>query len=576
MASSRDVKDIMGLAAQNGAAPAAAPAPKKPKPVATKRLTGINREVLALHGDRAPPVSILDSTKTFRAKLKRDFKPAHWEFAPFTNEARTDGLRLRHWKRHKPNKAPAAAAAPDAGPDAMDIENKDPDASEPYRFAKYNVDISVPQYDDEKYEAHLKSDDWSREETDYLIGLVKEYAQKWPIIIDRYEWPPGASSDDATALARPQDARTLESLKARYYQVWAKCLALEHGGESGMNETEFALYETLTKYRPDLELQRKELGWRLFERPLEEIREEEYLLAELQRIMISAQKFEAERAEVRQRLDHPTSRPGNVPSTFAELNQLYNQLFAQDRNRRARGRLSMNTNELATPGGLTNGTNASTTHHREPAQNTTQVKKGGTSASQPVRQLDARAEKKYGITTHDRLTSGVTFRSDKLLKMRQAKSQIQTQKITAALVELGVPDVLQLPTQRVMDAFETLIQKIQKLVDARKVLEKEEAEARVQGGLRKELQKEKTEGEAGTEVKREEEPPRAEEEDDEEDEEEAKGAGEEEGDDEDEDEKDAEGEDEEGEGSQFDGNEPEEEEDGDADADADGDEMEVD
>ena len=103
----------------------------------------------------------------------------------------------------------------------MDIENNDPDAPEQYRFAKYNVEISVPQYDDAKYEEHLKSAEWSREETDYLIGLVKEFAQKWPIIIDRYEWPPpGAVQGESTALARTGEERTLEQLKARYYQVW--------------------------------------------------------------------------------------------------------------------------------------------------------------------------------------------------------------------------------------------------------------------------------------------------------------------------------------------------------------------
>jgi DNA methyltransferase 1-associated protein 1 len=353
-----------------------------------------------------------------------------------------------------------------------------------------------------------------------------------------------------------------------------------------MNESEFALYETLTKYKPEAETQRKELGWRLFERPLEEIREEEYLLAELQRIMVSAQKFEAERAEVRQRLDHPVSRGGNVPASFAELNALYNQLFAQDRNRRARGRLSINANELAQSpaGGLgVNGTLATATGHRDSIISVGAQKKGALSASQPVRTLDPRAEKKFGITSHDRLTSGVTFRSDKLLKLRQAKSQIQTQKIAAALVELGVPDLLQLPTQRVLDTFEALVGKVQRLVDARKVLEKEEAEARIQGGLRKELQKD-SDGEADGEAKpKTEEPTQPEEEEDEEDTKDADADA-----DQDED-KNAEGDDDDAEGeeddndgedgSQFDGNEAEEDEDAegeDDEADGDADEMEVD
>ena len=238
----------------------------------------------------------------------------------------------------------------------------------------------------------------------------------------------------------------------------------------------------------------------------------------------------------------------------------------------------MNANELAqTPAGLTNGTPASA-NQKDTPMSATQQKKGSISTPHPVRQLDARAESRFGITTHDRLTSGVTFRSDKLLKMRQAKSQIQTQKITQALVELGVPDMLQIPTQRVMDTFEALIQRVQKLVDARKLLEKEEAEARVQGGLRRELQKEDVNGEGDGDAKVEDEEPTQIEEEEEEGEETKE-------DDEDEnrDDDDAEGEDE----DDFEGNEGEEEEedegsedaegeDEDADADGDADEMEVD
>jgi hypothetical protein len=95
MASAKDVKDMLGVAAGNGT-----PKPTVKKPVkvpGAKRLStfcnvpvvflqrliltftaGINREVLALHGDRAPPISVLDPAKSFKGKLKRDFKPARW------------------------------------------------------------------------------------------------------------------------------------------------------------------------------------------------------------------------------------------------------------------------------------------------------------------------------------------------------------------------------------------------------------------------------------------------------------------------------------------------------------------
>jgi DNA methyltransferase 1-associated protein 1 len=153
--------------------------------------------------------------------------------------------------------------------------------------------------------------------------------------------------------------------------------------------------------------------------------------------------------------------------------------------------------------------------------------------------------------------------------MRQAKSQIQTQKITQALIELGIPDILQLPTQRVMDAFENLIQRVQKLVDARKVLEKEEAEARIQGGLRKELVKEDLNAD-GTVAEKQPEPETIEE-DEEEEEEEVKE--EEQRSDEEEEEEEFEGNEDDGEGSEE-GSEVEVEN-SDQDAEGDGDEMEV-
>jgi len=46
-------------------------------------------------------------------------------------------------------------------------------------------------------------------------------------------------------------------------------------------------------------------------------------------------------------------------------------------------------------------------------------------------------------------------------------------------MELEIPEIVVLPTDNVMSAFEALIQRITKLVEARKVLEKEEGELRI-------------------------------------------------------------------------------------------------
>ncbi|QDS76480.1 hypothetical protein FKW77_005105 [Venturia effusa] len=495
MASSKDVKDMLGLSAAGGApkAPAAKKA-KAPKP----RMTGINREILALHGDRAPPVAIIDSTKTFRAKLKRDFRPSRWEHAQFTNSARSDGLQLRHWQKATPRKPPTDQVATDA----EDTTTPLAPPSKEYQFAKYNVSITVPSFTNEEYSTHLESTEWTREETDYMLGLVKDYSQKWPIIYDRYEWT-APQVDSSQRFANQEDylkavmkskphGRKLEQIKARYYEIWAKTLALKAGGMANMNETEFQLHEALTKYNPDTEVQRKELAWALHKRTLEEIREEEYLLSELQRIAISAHKFETERAEVRARLESaPTT--GNtlgMPNSFAAYNQLYSQMMAQDRNRKSRHRLSIGQGDMMmqSPVGMTP---LSANGHRESisGNNNSQQKKGSVSQPAPVRSITQSAEARFGITTHDRLTSGVNFRSDRLSKIKQAKSQIQSQKIAAALLELGIPELIQLPTTRVMEAYEKLVARVQRLVDARKLVEKEEGECRVQGALREELKK---------------------------------------------------------------------------------------
>jgi DNA methyltransferase 1-associated protein 1 len=510
MASSKDVRDIMGFQAAYAGAPP--PAKKKaPRPSTGKRLTGISREVVALHGDRAPPISVVESAKTYRKGLDRDrkFKPAHWDLARFENSARTDGLVLSHWRKQKPTGRPSSAAGTTKQKDVMEVDGevKPEQAStvQPaeYEFAKYNIQITIPTYTDEQYDKFLVDKDWSREETEYLLELIKEYDQRWHVIIDRYEWQPSDSPwdspEDSMALARLSDVklRDLESLKARYYHICARAMEFAlPNGVAGMNTEEFALHSQYAKYKAEPERQRKSLTWALCRRNPEEVREEEFLLSELQRIMISAQKFETDRAELRQRLEYAQPIIGlNSPSlnlSSQSLTQLYNQLIQQDRNRKPRARISLDA--LQSPAAVGTGlvTPASAGGHRESIGGSGQ-KKGSTAAPLPVSKLSPKQEARFGVTTHDRLTSGVAFRTDRLLKLRQAKSQIQTQKINHALAHLEIPDLLPLPTTRVVETFEALIQKINLLLDARKVLAKEEIELQTALQIKADLQKKEAE-----------------------------------------------------------------------------------
>jgi DNA methyltransferase 1-associated protein 1 len=463
----------------------------------------MSREVIALHGDRPPPVAIVDANKAYRKTFKRDFKPSHWENVEFENSARADGLRLKHWRKQPTTEKTTI----EQDGEAMDVDTDA--ATAPYAFAKYNIEVTVPTYTDEQYNKFLSNNNWSREETDYLMHLVKDYYQKWPVIIDRYEWTPikedneGQTEGISQAVAKPEDQkrRDLEALKERYYFISAKMMeqSFVHG-VADMNAEEFALHEQYTRFRPEVERQRKHLAWELSRRKAEEVKEEEYLLSELQRIMISAQKFETERAELRQRLEHavsPNKDQRAIEMSSASLHQLWQQLVQLDRSRKPRARISVDGSLQSPAGGLQ--TPASAGGHRDSLGGSNQ-KKGSISQAIPVRNLSARDEIRFGVSSPpERIVSGVSFRTDKLLKLRQAKSQIQTQKIGQALAHLDIPELLALPTTKVVQAFETLIQKINLLLDARKMLAKEETELSTSKAVKAEVDKERRQAEGITE-----------------------------------------------------------------------------
>jgi DNA methyltransferase 1-associated protein 1 len=384
---------------------------------------------------------------------------------------------------------------------------QDSDSTEPYietctDYLKYDIKVDMPDFTDEEYDAHLRSDDWSREETDYLFGIVKDYAYRWAVIWDRYEWQAlkarereahaaqaaqeGANEDATQSMATlpfapPKDKeRSLEEMKARFYDISAKLMKLRIP-EVQMDAEQYSLYETLAKFDPALEKNRKMLATALMNRSMDEVKEEEFLLTELQRINMAANRLDAEREELRARLDAPqpnTSVTAGVQAftSSTALQALFQQLFQQDRSKKRAsggtagpGRLSLSANDMiTTPGQQQLSAAARRQSMAQPPV-----------AQTPVKQLTPRQEHRFNVSTHDRLTSGVTFGSDKLLKMRQAKSNVQTQKIAAALAELGVADIISIPTSNVADVFEALVQKVGKLLDLRKVREKEQGECRV-------------------------------------------------------------------------------------------------
>lgn len=231
-----------------------------------------------------------------RGRLVKPRKAARWTKGAAAG--RSDIERLTRWVRATPSTDHVATASRD--------------------FSKYNVQAAVPEYDDEQYEKHLTSNEWTKDETDYLMETYRECNGKWPVIIDHYEFGGGAE-------------RTMEDLKARFYSVSAAMLSLATPITS-MTGADYAQYEMLSHFNPAQEASRKKLAEGHLYRRANEVDEETVLLGELQRIMLNQATVDSQREELRKRLDYPpTNGNGYQYTTSQALTTLWQQLLAQDR-----------------------------------------------------------------------------------------------------------------------------------------------------------------------------------------------------------------------------------------------------
>ena len=474
-------------------------------------VAGMSREVLDLKYEGAPPISIV--APKFKEKPKLPFKPRPWEETPFGNSARKDGLVLRHWRRKGDvsNAAglPVTPADSNAASEMEQDEKATPTLSDSH-WAKFNVKVDRPQYTDEQYETHLKSDDWSREETDYLVDLATEFDLRWIVVADRYEYQPREQpkENEASMAVTPQaKPRTQEDMKARYYNVAANTMVL-HNPLSSMSSSEFDTHEKMTKYNPDQEKKRKMYAEQLMNRTDEEKYEEEMLLKELSRIVLNQEKLFNERKALYDRLGPPPGAPQTHSTAMYQssqgLTQLMQNLLTQSKNKeleKKEKRRSAIGPEGDFPGGPS-GLDRNQRHSMSGGPD----KRHSFGQGGP-RQLSAREEQKYGVShPNERLTGGVQFRHERITKAGQAKSGVQTSRIGAALTELKIPQRLTMPTAKVVTEYEKLIESIKTLLEVRKLSEKLDAEIKV-WQAQKEQQEAKDRGE---EVKEEEPGPVAE------------------------------------------------------------------
>ncbi|EFJ48896.1 hypothetical protein VOLCADRAFT_104620 [Volvox carteri f. nagariensis] len=177
-----------------------------------------------------------------------------YQYRPFKNAARTDGLELLHWlKCYK-------------GANGV---IREPDDSE-YPYAKYNKKVQLYKYNDEEYDSLIRpeSGNWTREETDYLYDLCEQFDLRWHVIFDRYE-----QQNSPTP-------RSLEDLKERYYNVARKLLVSRQGREAAVANSTIVKHP----FNKQVEQDRKRALAALLARTQQQISEEHAILAEARAI----------------------------------------------------------------------------------------------------------------------------------------------------------------------------------------------------------------------------------------------------------------------------------------------------
>jgi DNA methyltransferase 1-associated protein 1 len=268
----------------------------------------------------------------------------------------------------------------------------------------------------------------------------------------------------------------------------------------------------MTNFDPKEERRRKEFAINTMARSKDEAREEESLLLEIKRILARTERFNEERRELYQRLDYPhTDQDISIYKSSQGLQTLLQTLMNVDKSKKRKSLAEGAVGPTPTsagfavgqaahpssdgPGNRRESIAASATGHLRrdslvsatpatPAEATptsaADKKKKGGAAQFERRKLTEHEETIYGVSHHDRLTSGPTFRYEKINKLYSHKSGQQQLRITNLLTELDVPSRLIMPTAAVTSQFELLWAAVTTLVDLRKVSDKIDAEIKLE------------------------------------------------------------------------------------------------
>lgn len=256
------------------------PKPKGPKPptIQRRKPEGMHRELFNLlnTSDSDAPLLPTDFAitshntvyKQVRANLSIK-KPRKWLETPFLNTARKDHLQLYHWRRV-------------------------PDPNEPpkeYQFAVYNakIDNHIPKYDDKQYNMLLICDQWTKEETDYLMEMCTRFDLRFIVIDDRWD------------RKRFPTKRSVEDLKERYYFVY---------NQLAKSRT-FMEPPKVKEYDSQHERKRKQQLINLYNRTKDQIEEEANLINEMRKIEQKKRERERRTQDLQRNLDAGRTVPEN-------------------------------------------------------------------------------------------------------------------------------------------------------------------------------------------------------------------------------------------------------------------------
>ncbi|KZT05541.1 uncharacterized protein LAESUDRAFT_726808 [Laetiporus sulphureus 93-53] len=420
-ASAADVRSILSLPSTPG------PSQMRKTTSNTERARkpdGISRELYSLIGPSAPTLAAQFAKPRLRQKPNLGGGGrVKWEWKSFKNGARSDSLKLSHWTKAE----------------------TDPDAD--YPFAKYNIQPMAYVYSQDEYTRFLEDKDWTKEETDYLFNLAREYDLRWYIIHDRYEYEGGPE-------------RTLEDLKDRYLSVCRKLV--RNRPRAGDEATRNQLMSSLA-FDKEREITRKRYIASLESRTPQQKAEEDALYVELKRLEQNERRFKRDREELLRTL---LGIESGLPDIKEDEDGLMNG--PADTRKRKKG---THTAESETPISATPSSNIISLG--QPSKKGHSAKSAAYDALHCIHRTDIPpANAPPTKTAHQ----PVYLRSYKLPQPKLTS----VAKVAQALGELGISHTrLVMPTRENCTQLEGLLDAATALVETKKVVDRVEQDIRV-------------------------------------------------------------------------------------------------